>query len=253
MRTRSVVIGVLLLGMTTAALGQSTIIINGRTYSGGGPIVIIDGKVVAGAAPDAITEGTGNLKSEARELPVFNEVVVATAARVKVTVSRPAQGQEPGPKVVVTADDNILPLVQTVAGAQRLRIFAQAPFRTSQPPLVTIEIAALRKAEIQGAGTIELENIAGETLLLQINGSGSITAEGEVKRLVSEVNGSGALRLSSLRAAEGQVTVNGSGSADVRVTARLTLDVNGSGDITYYGSPREIRSNVHGAGTIRAR
>jgi hypothetical protein len=44
--------------------------------------------------------------------------------------------------------------------------------------------------------------------------------------------------------------VDGSGSARVQVTDRLSATVNGSGDITYTGNPPQVDRSTSGSGDI---
>ena len=44
--------------------------------------------------------------------------------------------------------------------------------------------------------------------------------------------------------------INGSGDAVLHVTERLSAQINGSGDIVYYGNPPDVSRRVNGSGDV---
>lgn len=122
---------------------------------------------------------------------------------------------------------------------------------------------------IRGSGNIEIEGLAAEDLSIDLDGSGNITIQDmQVKTVETSLQGSGDIELEG-RADTQKVTVGGSGnylaedleaisadisipgSADVTVwvSNELTVRVNGSGDIRYYGQPR-IDQSGSGSGNV---
>lgn len=102
---------------------------------------------------------------------------------------------------------------------------------------------------ISGSGDITLD-IEAENVEATLSGSGDINLEGRATNLDIQVSGSGDIKAYELDAEFATVQV--SGSADVKVTVNQSIDarVSGSGDITYRGNPKKIKSKSSGAGDI---
>lgn len=102
---------------------------------------------------------------------------------------------------------------------------------------------------ISGSGDITLD-IEAENVEATLSGSGDINLEGRATSLDIQVSGSGDIKAYELEAEFATVQV--SGSADVKVTVNQSIDarVSGSGDITYRGNPKKIKSKSSGAGDI---
>src|SRR6185369_13635092 len=73
---------------------------------------------------------------------------------------------------------------------------------------------------------------------IEASGSGDIDADG-IKARAFEVrsDGSGDIDLADLNSNRATVAVSGSGDADVRADDSLMVEVDGSGDVRYHGSP----------------
>lgn len=102
---------------------------------------------------------------------------------------------------------------------------------------------------ISGSGDITLA-IEAENVEATLSGSGDINLEGKTTNLDIQVSGSGDIKAYELEAEFATVQV--SGSADVKVTVNQSIDarVSGSGDISYRGNPKKIKSKSSGAGDI---
>lgn len=243
---RTVVFSVLCALLTASALGDTSITINSRTISSSGShisadnnVVIVDGKVVSGN----LLEGSGKIAIEKRNLGEFETLHLDISADVTVVKGKKS-------KCVITADDNILPVILTEYGDNGLRIYAKKSFSSRQRVEIAIETPILEKAENNGSGKIAVEGVLKGRANLVISGSGDIVAKGHVVELIATINGSGNLRAADLEARNATVIINGSGDAVVHATASLTAKVNGSGNIKYAGTPSELSTSVKGSGKI---
>jgi hypothetical protein len=190
-----------------------------------------------------VVVGSGTRASETRDLATFDTIVLEGSA--DITISPGEEHQR-----VVTADDNIVPLILTESANGRLRISAKESYSTRQGVTIAITMSVLEELVLNGSGDIKAAGVAKDELDIRINGSGDVTVKGEVGSLTAVVTGSGDLRFGALRAARAEITINGSGDADVWATDALRAEVNGSGDITYTGNPSEVSTSVHGSGTV---
>jgi hypothetical protein len=114
----------------------------------------------------------------------------------------------------------------------------------------TITVPGLRAIEARGAGSIDLVNVASDTLELRTTGASDFTASGRVGRLSAIVEGAGELDLGDLEARDATVRIVGVGDAEVTVWEELDAIITGVGDIEYRGNP-SLRSDDQGVGEIR--
>jgi hypothetical protein len=47
------------------------------------------------------------------------------------------------------------------------------------------------------------------------------------------------------------VAVYGSGDVYVKANDRLSAKITGSGDVTYYGNPKDVNRRIYGSGSLR--
>ncbi|GAA4042656.1 hypothetical protein GCM10022281_24800 [Sphingomonas rosea] len=192
-----------------------------------------------------MVSGSGRLMQQARAVAPFRRIETLGAENVTVQIG-------PRASVVVTADDNILPLVTTEVRGGTLRIASRGSFRSRTPIRVAITVPALDAYQSTGSGNATITGIDSPRLALTLTGSGNIRATGRTGELRLGVNGSGNADVAGLAAARAEVTVHGSGNADVRAEQNLDAAVYGSGSINYAGRAA-VQQRRYGSGSIVAR
>lgn len=105
------------------------------------------------------------------------------------------------------------------------------------------------EVEMAGSGNIDL-NVKTNTLKGSMAGSGNLTLTGSTNILEAEIAGSGDFSGFDLDANETEVSVAGSGDAEVVSNKSLKARVAGSGDIRYKGNPELEDTKVAGSGKI---
>jgi Putative auto-transporter adhesin, head GIN domain len=220
----------------------------------------------------AATIGSGKAATETREVSGFAAISLRGGMDLVVR-----QGTREG--VQVTADDNLLPLLQTVvegSGEQRTLVI-QWPrgetIRTRAKTVVTVDVVKLTAIAASGSGDVSVEplktpaltlSISGssdarlmkldtEQLRVSISGSGSVVASGKAAQLGLSIAGSGDVRARELAADDVDVSIAGSGNADVQAAKTLAVAIAGSGDVAYSGAATLTKSRIAGSGTIRQR
>jgi hypothetical protein len=219
----------------------------------------------------------GSSKHRVRGSGVKVEKQRALAAFTKLRIDGPfdvqlAQGS--ADQAVVTADDNLEPLIETAVENDTLvvRMKRDAGFTTRSAPLVRVTARTLQAIAIHGSGDLGMDSFKGDSLGLTIVGSGDAhVGLIEVKDLNVSISGSGDVRLAG-RADQQNWTVSGSGDVDARalsgraakvrlsgsgdvslgVTEQLDVQLSGSGDLSYAGRP-QLRQSVTGSGEIQRR
>lgn len=225
-----------------------------------------------GCARAATITGSGRAATETRSVSGFQ--AISMRGDIDVIVR---QGSSEG--VQVRADDNLLPLVQTVvegsgdARTLRIRYKPGESLRAKTPVVVTVDVVKLSALASSGSGDVSigalktpalalslagssdarLQQLETEQLSIHIAGSGDVRAGGRAAKLDISIAGSGDVQAHELAA--GDVSVAIAGSGDARVTAQKTLGVAiaGSGGVEYGGAATLAQSSIVGSGTVRKR
>jgi Putative auto-transporter adhesin, head GIN domain len=220
----------------------------------------------------AATTGSGKAATETREASGF--AAISLRGNMDLVVR---QGAREG--VQVTADDNLLPLLQTVvegSGDQRTLVI-QWPrgetVRTRAKTVVTVDVVKLTSVASSGSGDINVESLKTPALKLSISGSsdarlmkldtdqlnvsisgsGDVSASGRAGKLGLSIAGSGNLRARELAADDVDISIAGSGNADVQAAKTLAVAIAGSGDVAYSGAATLTKSRIAGSGRVRQR
>lgn len=105
------------------------------------------------------------------------------------------------------------------------------------------------KVALAGSGDVVL-NIEASTVESSLAGSGDLTLKGKTNSLEARVAGSGDFHGFDLQSNNTDVSVAGSGDAQVVCNGSLKARVAGSGDIKYTGNPKTEDTKVAGSGSI---
>jgi len=212
--------------------------------------------------------GSGTRASESRAVTGFDAIKLRAPFKVRVRQT----GRE---AVTVQADDNLLPLLETVVRDDRALEIGWK--RGSEPrakvdPVITVEVISLRAVAITGSGDLAIESlqaptlaasVAGsgdlvleglklESLTLSVSGSGDVRAAGKTGKLAISIAGSGDVDADKLEADEASVRVAGSGNTKLHAGKQLDVSIAGSGDVSYRGDA-QLRSSVAGSGRVSRR
>jgi len=223
------------------------------------------GALLACTAFTETVEGSGNPATEDRSVGAVNEVVLSGVGNLTVI---------PGdvPSLSVTADDNILPLIETETSGRKLTISTKSWYslRPKSPINYTLTVPRLEKLSVSGSGNVKAERLTGDniaiklsgagnavlrevtckTLALTLSGAGNATMSGTADRVTARISGAGDIDAAGLKVGTADVQVSGAGNASVWATDELKVRVSGAGGVKYKGTPR-IDQKVSGAGSIK--
>ena len=212
-------------------------------------------------------QGSGAIKKQTRELAHFTGVSLNLPGSMEVRIGNTES-------ITIEADDNIVPLIDTVieSGVLKVRpikrnmnlqarhlkfiVNAKQVERLSLGGSGAIEADALRGKKITvdlgGSGSISVKGMEAEAIALSVGGSGNLkSGAGSAGSLSVSIGGSGEVDVGQVRSRDASVSVAGSGEATVWVSNDLSVTIAGSGDVNYYGDPRLSRSVVGSGGTRR--
>jgi len=187
--------------------------------------------------------GSGNRKTEKREVKTFNAIDTSGAYNINVTCQKPATFE-------IEADDNILPLIKAEVRDGVLFVSNDQEFHSSKTPSLRISLPDLTKLTNSGAGTVNIVGANSNQLDLDLTGTASIDAGGNAKSLTISSTGAGKRNADNLHAEKARVSVSGAASVDVYATEQLDVDISGVGKVSYSGNPKVVHKNVSGIGSV---
>ena len=228
----------------------------------------------------------GPTAAQAMDITIFRHAIAGSGKHVDVTrrIGAFSRLQMEGPidvdarpaatpGVIVHADDNVEPLIETVVDGATLTVRPRkgASFRSGHKILVEITFPVLAATRQSGSGDLHVSHVEGARLdssiggsgdlriddarlgnfTLGISGSGDVTIAGHADEAHFAVSGSGDVDAMTLSARRVDVSVAGSGDVRTTATESLAASVAGSGDVVYDGHPHEVSRQVAGSGSIR--
>ena len=208
--------------------------------------------------------GNKNIQREARSLSGFTFVHASGSANVFVSKGDFA--------VIVEADENLIPIIETEVVDNTLKISYMRGFNIRNAT-VRIHIAMPDvqgfaatgsggiqstspltssddfEAVVSGSGSIKAD-IHARDMNLKGTGSGSIALAGAADEVDISLSGSGSYRGLDLKARDVEIRISGSGSAQVNASENLKARISGSGNVSYRGNPN-ISQSIYGSGRVK--
>jgi carbon monoxide dehydrogenase subunit G len=232
---------VILVIVGAAYLGQAAYsVITGRTPSASFHIEFDNG--------GPTLKGSGHLVTENRTVPPFAAIHIASAANVVI--------DRTGTQALsVTADDNLVSGFASEVRDGTLYLSAHVPglsFQTNAIPVYHVTVADLRAIDMSGSGNVKADHLDSPALSVTVAGSGNATLAGRADDVTFTIKGSGNVDAGGLGAKRAKVVVSGSGNATVNAADTLDIQMGGSGDLKYLGSPK-VTQHGHGSGSVRHR
>ena len=207
--------------------------------------------------------------SESREVSGFTGIDFSSIGSVSVT-------QGDSESLMLKGSDNLVPLVKTTVqnGILVIRMDENLNIQSmDKEKILTFEITVKNldrlivsglgvvemdrletpslQMELSGAGDVRIKFLTTERLDVSISGLGGATLIGKATSLTAEISGAGELMASELECQTAEINIPGLGTAIIWVTDSLTGEINGGGNVYYYGDPRTTTKST-GLGTFEA-
>ncbi len=191
--------------------------------------------------------GSGNVTHDTRSLAGWSAVDLSCPGTLELAI-----GENQG--IQIEAEENILPLIETLVRDDRLTIRftpGMDSIHPTQPIRFRAATPGIDAMSVSGAGTIRAPHIEREALTLDVSGAGTINVDStSVGRVETRISGSGGVSIRG-NADEQEIRISGSGNLDARdltsQTARVTIS--GSGNAMVHVE-REIDGRISGSGSI---
>ena len=187
-------------------------------------------------------KGSGNRKTEKRELQPFKAIDTTGAYEVEVGCQKPASFE-------IEADDNILPLIRTDVRDGVLYVTNQEHYNSQKSVRLRITLPELVSVSSRGAGDMTVHD-ANKDLKIESTGAASIKIDGKVTSATISSTGAGDIDASRLMAETARVTVTGAASVNVYASEQLDVSVAGVGSVNYSGDPKTVDKSVSGIGSV---
>src|SRR5215510_10726408 len=191
-------------------------------------LLVVCGLTLPGCKMHHGVRGSGNRKTETRELKPFKAIDTTGAYEINVTCQKPASFE-------IEADDNILPLIRTEVRDGMLFVNSDESISPSKVIALRINLPELSAVTSRGAGEINITNANSDNLKLQSMGAASVEAAGKAKSMTISSTGAGKIDTTKLFAEKAKVDVTGAASVDVYAGEQLDVSVSGAGSVTYSG------------------
>lgn len=188
-------------------------------------------------------KGSGNRKTEKRDLAAFKAIDTTGAYEVELTCQKPASFE-------IEADDNILPLIKTEVRDGVLYVTSEKSYNPSRAVRLRLNLPELIAVSSRGAGEINVQDAKSDDLKIESAGAASIKAAGKVKSVTISSAGAGDIDSSRLQAEKARVTVAGAASVNVFASEQLDVSVSGVGSVNYSGNPKTVNKSVSGIGSV---
>ena len=220
---------------------------------------------VAGLASAEVV-GSGHVVSETRAVRGFHGVELQSGGEVVVT-----QGDTEG--LVIDAEDNLLPLIESTVGADGILRLGMKPHAGSvtfhQPVRFKLAVktldkmvvagsggirtAALSSGQLQidlpGSGGVAVDHLKAGSVKASIEGSGNVRLAGEARSQTVTIDGSGDYAAKDLKTDRTSLVIDGSGDGQVWADGSLTVEINGVGNVGYRGEAK-LKQSINGAGAV---
>jgi hypothetical protein len=189
--------------------------------------------------------GSGNLKTEVRQVSNFTQVNFSQVGTLTIEQT----GVE---GLTITADDNILPILTSDVSNGVLHLGAKdnQNYTTEKPITYLLSVKTLTGLTLSGAGATQAHNLDTQTMTVTMSGAGSATLQGKANDQQVTLSGAGAYDGSDFATKTAKATVSGVGNAIINASDSLDATVSGVGNIEYLGNPK-VTSHVSGVGTVK--
>lgn len=213
-----------------------------------------------------IITGSKNVITETRDMKGISSVLVRGSGMVEFI-----QGDKE--EVRVTGDDNVIPFVLTELKEGKLTIQKKEKVKMKKISKISIAIVVkdLKELEVHGSADIRSDgflstgdlsivsqgssdidlNLKSSNITVNSNGSGDIRLLGTASKLTLKSFGSGDVKAYDLQLQEADVNTKGSGNVQVAPMSTLSVNMAGSGDVFYKGSPVVSKGEMIGSGQLQ--
>jgi hypothetical protein len=210
--------------------------------------------------------GNGVPGSDVRTLTGFDSIAVADSIHATI-------GSGPWSSLVLTGDENLLPLVETVVEGNGLVVRVR-PFLVLEPTLplkMTLTLPTLVGVAASGAATlsaetapsdrfnadasgdasIDVHGLAATSTTIAASGGATVNLSGRSGTLSVDASGGAHVLTETVSATDATVAASGDAEVEVDVSQSLSASLSGGSQLRVWGQPRTRRVDSSGGATIQ--
>ncbi len=208
-------------------------------------------------------KGNGDVKKEERKHTGFNAIDIGGMANIYIT-------QADEYKVVIEADENLLPIIKSKMKGSTLHIYNDKNISKVTELNIYISMPEIKRIELSGAVELHTTNtLSGDRLELDCSGasdlelslkydvvkldfSGACDAdlEGYARELSMDISGAAEVDAYELESEDVEVDASGAASIKVFASSELRADVSGASSVRYKGDAT-VSISKSGAASVR--
>ena len=175
--------------------------------------------------------GEGPVKDETRTTAAFTKIEAGNGIGLVVTIGTT-------PSVVVSAQENILPIIATDVQGDTLRIHSTQGYTTSEAVRVTVVTPAVSGISLSGGSQGTATGLAADRLAIDLSGGSAATATGSATTLALQVSGGSRANLGGLTTKTVTLDLSGGSTAIVNASDTVTGSASGGAHATVLGGGR---------------
>ena len=151
----------------------------------------------------------------------------------------------------ITAEDNILPIIQSEVtdGRLDLRPAPGTSFNTSVRVQYRLTVRDLTEIDASGVSQVEASGLDTKVLITRLSGVSSLTATGVASDHELDISGVSRCDAPELQSRDVTAVLSGASSALVRVSDTLTVTASGASSLQYLGDP-VVESSISGGSSV---
>lgn len=227
-------------------------------------IAFIALSIMAYSGPAKRIKGSGHVIKETRELSSFSAIDVGGAFEIELVKSNEE-------KIVIEADDNIMPHIKTRVSGGELDIDNTEDLNNPTTLKLTIYYKNIDELDISGAAelyssdvleadNLELDFSGASEVTLKLNvqsleadfsGASKVELEGSINSAELDLSGASVLRAYGLEIKDLELEASGAAVVRVLVLENLSIGASGASSVKYKGSPSISIHDVSGASSVR--
>ncbi len=192
----------------------------------------------------ATVHADGPLTSEPRPVGAFHAIEIAGTLEVEVAVGKAAHVEVAGEadlvgKITATVKDGVLVLD------------TPKHLRNHHHLRATVTVPALDAITISGTADMKVAGITGDSLAINVSGTGQLDVAGTTASLSIAVDGTGQIDAGTLAAKDARIDVRGTGQATLRAAQSVDVKISGTGSVDILGKPARVKKSVTGTGAVQ--
>lgn len=195
-------------------------------------------------------KGNGKVEKEERSVEDFKGIRVGGAFDIYLR-------QDSETKLMIEADENILPIIRTEVKNGILVISTDEGIRNATELNIYLSCKTLENIDVSGAAEITGETaftmdelyidasgasdielqIKTSMLVLDLSGATEVELSGKASNAKMDISGAAELEAGDLQIAACNIDASGSASADLKVSEKLEVEASGASNVDYRGDP----------------